>query len=1051
MVLVLALAVCGSSAAGLLAAVPGGPGGSGSSAVGRSGTPDFNKEVRPILAENCFKCHGPDDSSRKAKLRLDTRESALASGKSGKPAIVPGQADASELVRRIVTKDTDDLMPPPDTGKKLSTAQIETLRAWVTSGAVYKQHWAFVAPIKQPVPDEMKKLKGVKGVKGGVEGWGRQPWDALVQARLERENVVPAKEADKATLARRAALDLTGLPPAPGLFDAFVRDTSPQAYEHYVDGLLASPAYGERWAAVWLDLARFADTKGYEKDLKRTLWRYRDWLIDAFNADMPYDQFTREQLAGDLLPNPSVNQLLATAFHRNTMVNDEGGTDDEEFRIAAVKDRVDTTMQVWMGVTMGCAKCHTHKYDPISNREYYEFYAFFNQTEDADRYDDAPTLPTPTAEQSRELERLRGQLADAEKRLAEPTPEIEGHFQAWRELAARDFGWTMLSPLAGALAASGSVLEPREDGSLVAKGPGPDRETYVVRYAVTNQPGGGTGSLRLTGLRLDVLPDKASPRGAVGRARDDGNFVLTGLRLSARLPDGGLRPVEFSKATADFAQDNYPVDHVLKNPDPKKHGWAISPKQMEAHTAVFQVATPLDLPGGSELTLTLEHDFEFGYPGFSIGRFRVGVTSLETPQMKQGLPVEVVSLLGKADGELSASERARLLSYYSTVAPEHAGLRAETERLRGSIAAVNPPSTPIMRELPADKRRVTRIHKRGNFLDQGDEVKPSVPAAFHPWPKDASLNRLGVAQWLTSRDNPLTARVAVNRVWAHMFGTGIVQTQEDFGTQGTAPTHQELLDWLAVDFMEGGWSFKRLCREIALSATYRQGAQVSAQLAERDRFNRLLARGPRFRLEGELIRDQALSVAGLLSSRMYGPSVMPYQPDGLWKSTYNNDRWVTSPGEDRHRRALYTFVKRTTPYPFMLTFDGTSREVCTLRRIPSNTPLQALNLMNDPVFVEAAQGLARRMALEGGARVEDQIAFGMRAALLRAPTSAEIRTLVALYRQRVEAGAKDAAGAEKLATVPLGPLPVGQTARHLGALTAVANVILNLDEFLSKG
>jgi hypothetical protein len=994
----------------------------------RAENEDFNRDIRPILAENCFRCHGFDPAGRKGGLRLDDRDGATGKLKSGDVAIVPGKPDSSELVKRITATDDDDLMPPPATGKKLKPEQIQALRRWVAEGAVYAKHWSFQLPVKAPLP-------AVK-----LTDWPRNAIDYFVLARLEREGLSPSPEADKRALARRLALDITGLPPGPDELDAFLQDPSPDAYERLVDRLLASPAYGEHWGRRWLDLARYADTKGYEKDVRRTIWPYRDWVIDAFNADMPYDQFTREQIAGDLLPNPTTQQLIATGFHRNTLTNEEGGVDAEEYRVIAVKDRVDTTVQVWMGLTMGCAKCHTHKYDPISQRDYYQFYAFFNQTADANRGNDSPTIPVPTAGESERLATLNAEIAEITRQIQAATG-LEAAQAQWEKQAQHAAEWIVARPSA-MTSAGGSTLVLQPDGAVLAEGPGPATETYTVTFTPAVP--------RLTGVRLDVLPDPANPKGGVGRSRNDGNFVLTGVTLVARSPDGHQTPIPLSKAIADFAQKKYPIEHVLKNPDPRHHGWAVSPKLTEPHTAVFSTDGPVDVPPGTELTLTLDHQFEYSYPGFSIGKFRISVTDGEGPSL-ESIPPAVLNVLKRPAAGRTKSELNEVRAYFAANAPQNKPLRDELEKRKAELTVIGSAQTPVMRELPPDKRRQTRMMIRGNFLDPGDPVGPAVLSEFHPLPADAPKDRLGVAQWLCSADNPLTARVAVNRLWAGAFGAGIVETQEDFGTQGSPPSHQELLDWLAVDFRDGGWSLKRALKTIVLSATYRQSSRVTPELADRDGPNRLLARGARFRLDAEVIRDQALAVSGLLSRKMHGPSVMPYQPPGLWKSTYSQDRWVTSTGEDQFRRGIYTFIKRTTPYPSMVTFDGPSRETCTLRRSRTNTPLQALVTLNDPVFVQCAQALARRMAGSSDSSPQAQIALGVRSALLREPLPGETQVLVRLYQQRLQAACQDPGAAEKLATDPLGPLPPGDDPAKLAALTSVANVILNTDEFLTKG
>jgi mono/diheme cytochrome c family protein len=991
---------------------------------------DFVRDVRPILAKNCFACHGPDEHDRQAELRLDTPEGAFGELNGNRP-FTPSDADASEALRRITSTDEGERMPPADSGKTLTAEEIETIRRWIEQGAAWKSHWAFEKPVQAPLPDVSDPA------------WCKTEWDRFVLALLDREGLGPSPEADRYTLARRVALDLTGLPPPPEVVREFVNDPLPEAYERLVDRLLNSPAYGERWARVWLDLARYADTRGYEKDRTRTMWPYRDWVIEAFNRDLPYDQFTREQLAGDLLPEPTQSQLVATAFHRNTMVNEEGGTDDEEFRVAAVKDRVDTTLQVWMGLTMGCAKCHSHKYDPISQREYYQFYAFFNQTEDSDRGDERPTLPITLPDQERKRRELAAAIKEIETRLASVTPELQQAAETWAaEMRPQSGGWIALKPRE-MKAASGSTLTLQEDGSVLASAESPAKETYTLSLPLE----AGT----LTGIRLEALPDKSHPKAGVGRSPGDGNFVLSGIRVELAPRDESPIALPLAKAEADFSQDGYPVAHAIKNDNPTKHGWAVSPKQSEPHTAVFTLEKSPAVEAGAELIVTLDHQFEFAYPGFSLGRFRLSVTGDQQPALHPALPENIAALVRLVPAERSEAQSRQLHEYFAAnVAPANEPLRTELARLRAERAAIKPIPLPVMRELAADKRRTTNIHIRGSFLDQGEPVGPAALPSFHSWPDDAPLTRVGVAEWLTSRENPLTARVAVNRHWAYFFGRGLVETEEDFGSQGQPPTHPELLDWLAVEFMDQGWSFKKLCKQMVMSATYRQSSRVTPELVERDRFNRLLARGPRFRLEAEMVRDNALAVSGLLSRKMFGPSVMPMQPEGIWRSTYNTDKWITSPGEDRYRRSLYTFIKRTSPYPAMVTFDAPSREICSIRRVATNTPLQALVTLNDPVYVEAAQSLARKMKTSGGATLHEQLAFGLQTALIRPARDEEVRLLAELYARRLAEFQANSAAAEQLATDPLGPLPDGMDAAELAALTAVANVILNLDEFLTR-
>ncbi|MEX0716327.1 MAG: PSD1 and planctomycete cytochrome C domain-containing protein [Planctomycetaceae bacterium] len=808
---------------------------------------DFARDVRPILAARCHACHGPN--LQESGLRFDSRDRAFRGGDSGEKAIVAGKPDDSELIRRI--REEPGLVMPPE-GDPLSPEQIDVLVRWVRAGAEWPDelageatsrptHWAYAKPVR-PEPPRVKREERV-----------RNPIDRFVLAQLEAEGLEPAPEADRHRLIRRVTLDLTGLPPTIAEVDAFVNDDRADAYERVVDRLLASPAYGERWARLWLDLARYADSCGYGTDYLREIWRYRDWVIEALDANKPFDEFTIEQIAGDLLPNSTLDQKIATAFHRNTMTNIEGGTDDEEFRVAAVVDRVNTTMEVWMGTTMACAQCHTHKYDPVTQREYYRFFAFFNNTADADREDEAPTIPSPTPEQTRERERLDGEIA----RLAN---ELAAHFE--------DDEWKRLASLAR------------------------------------------------------IATDK--------RAKE----------------------------------------------------------QQEQFDA----------------------------------------------------------LAAKLDDE--AKERFD-----------------EWNARRDELAALRIPTTPIMVELEGDKRRKTHVMIRGSFLAPGEAVSPGTPEAFHAFPEDAPRNRLGLARWLVDPDNPLTARVMVNRIWDQYFGVGIVETGEDFGTQGEPPSHPELLDWLAAEFVRTGWDTKALHRLIVTSNTYRQSSARRAggvsppvasdafTAADRDLRNRLLARGPRLRLEAEMVRDQALAVSGLLSRKRLGPSVKPPQPEGLWMAAFDNRyrKWETSAGEDRYRRGIYTLLRRTIPYPSMIAFDAPTREVCTVRRSRTNTPLQALVTLNDPVYVEAAQAFARRIVREGGDDVRDRLTFAFRACVARPPEPRELDRLEAAY---VEQLAHYRADAEAAKTMASGILPLDdETADlpELAAWTVIGNVLLNLDETLTRG
>ncbi len=945
----------------------------------------YNRHIRPILAEHCFACHGPDSDSREADLRLDDRSIAISTG-----AIDPGKPNQSELIVRVESDDPETVMPPPDSGDKLSAEEIKLLRKWITQRAKYEKHWSFTPPVKVEPP----KTQAV---------WSSHPIDRFVLKRLESAGLRPNQEAERLRLLRRLSLDLTGLPPSSEEADAFLADQSPQAYEAVVDRLLKSDGYGEHWARMWLDLARYADTKGYEKDRPRTIWRYRDWVIDALNRDLPYDQFTIEQLAGDLLPKPTNDQILATAFHRHTMENDEGGTDDEEFRVAAVKDRVDTTIQVWMGLTMGCAKCHSHKYDPISQQNYYELYAFFNQTEDADRQQ--PTLPTPTMPQRKQIESLENELRTLEHQLNQ---EPAGYAQAWTTWQSQFNDRPLWSPLLKSKFESKQnvALKQDEHGTFVAAGELPEKDTWTLTLELPSDQ-------TVTAIRIETQP---KPPG--GKWKDK-NVALR--ELTVELIEPGQKPAKLKlvRPRADFSQSGWEVARAI---DGKTNaGWAFSPKAAEPHRAVFDFAKPIQPRAGRRLRLTLEQ--EYG-EGLLLKTFRISASSYPG----QWLTAELDPV-------------ARLKTVFRRhVYPETKGLYAQVDAKRRDLDAVRRevPSTPIMRELATTKRRETRIHTRGNFLDQGEVVTGSVPSAFGKLADDSPRNRLGVAHWLMQDDNPLTARVVVNRIWAQLFGVGFVETEEDFGTQGTLPSHPELLDWLAVDFRENGWSLKKLLKTIVMSSTYRQSSVATKKDLENDPRNRLLSRGPRFRLSAETIRDQALAVSGLLTRQVGGPSVMPPQPSGIWKSTYSGAKWKNATGANRYRRALYTYKKRTSPYPAMITFDSGSGEVCQIRRVRTNTPLQALVTLNDTAYVEAAGALALRME-KSAETTRDQIANGFRMVLIRHAEIAELDRLVVLYDSLKDELANGKALLKSAGLTSGDP-----------RLVAVANVLLNLDETLMK-
>jgi mono/diheme cytochrome c family protein len=1006
---------------------------------------DFNRDIRPIFSKACYNCHGPDAAHRKAGLRLDERDAASKELETGAKGIVPGKPDESEVYLRITSTDAAERMPPKGSGPELSAAQIETIARWIEQGAPYAGHWSFAKPARPPLPVLQNKA------------WPRNAIDVFILAKQESANLHPAPEADRYALVRRLSLDLRGLPPTPAEVQSFVNDQSADAYEKVVDAFLSDLAYGERWARMWLDLARYADSKGLGSDPLRTIWRYRDWVIDAFNRNLTFDRFTMEQLAGDLLPGATLESRIATAFHRNTMTNTEGGTDDEEFRVAAVKDRVDTTMQVWMGLTLGCSKCHDHKFDPLSQAEYYRFFAIFNQTADNDQPDESPTIPAPTPDMESAVQKLDAEIARLRLEIDTPTPELAAAQDQWESGLRNPLEWVVLEP--GELKSeAGAALKRNEDGSILVDGTNPDQDTYTIT-AETSLKG-------LAAFRLEVLPDQSLPGEGSGRG-DGGRFVLSQFSVAianAAQKDAPAQEMTLSAALADFSQDKFPVASALKQPDLSRSGWGVAPRVQEPHSAYFLSASPS--PDFSATRLTIHLAQRYQTPRHTIGRFRLSVTTSTSGLKRLSVPAEMLAIIDLARDQRTPEQAAKLAAHYRALAPALQPVREKIAQLEKSRPAI--PTVPVMLELPAEKRRTTRIMLKGNFMTLGETVQPGLPAAFHPLPKDQAADRRGLAAWIVDRQNPLTARVMVNRFWAQLFGTGIVETEEDFGTQGEPPSHPELLDWLAVEFMEPGaaplpgpmpqrqeavaWDMKRLLKLMVMSATYRQSSRITGKQIESDPRNRLLTRGPRFRLEAEMVRDQALALSGLLSRKTHGPSVYPPQPPGLWQAAFNGERtWTTSVGEDKYRRALYTLWRRTVPYPSMATFDAPSRELCTVRRIRTNTPLQAFVTLNDPVYVEAAQALARRIFREGGQTAEDRARFGLQLCLSRPPSAAQIEQVVLLYAAELAGFEKSAAAAGQLATDPLGPLPEGMPAAELAAWTVISNVLLNLDGVLTKG
>lgn len=1011
-------------------------------AADHQATVDFKRDIEPIFAASCHQCHGPKKAA--GQLRLDVKSAAMKGGISG-ANIIPGDSKASILLKRILGEGGEAQMPLG--AEALKAEQVELIRKWIDQGAVWPstedsatrnpqseipQHWAYVKPVRPAIPQ-------VKN-----SGWVRTPVDAFVMARLEKEGLKPSPEASKETLLRRLYLDLIGLPPGVKEIDEFLSDKSADAYEKVVDRLLGSPQYGERWARPWLDLARYADSNGYEKDNLRVMWKYRDWVINALNADMPFDQFTIEQIAGDMLPNATNDQKIATGFHRNTQLNTEGGVDPEAARYEVMVDRVNTTATVWLGSTLACAQCHNHKYDPFSLRDYYRLYSFFDNSAyqirgtaafDSVAYE--PTLELPTPEQETKRKELNDQIARLETTLKTQTPELDAAQAVWeKEILAEPAKWTTLDPTEFK-SAGGATLTKLEDQSLLATGKDPEFDEYIIKARLP--------LTKLSALRIEAMPDKSLPRGGPGRDLY-GNFILSTIEVLAngqplRFTDGGWDDGLSRIDARTFF--NYEMLNVSDRP----RGWLINAMNDDKRM-LRQAAFALDKTFATDkpVELTIRLRFLAGGLCQSIGRLRLSATDAETPLKLVNVPASLKLAMAKPLADRTERERQNLSAHFRSTTSL---LKAERDRLKdlqdaaknlGIVTAF------ILQEKPGFDRPSTWVRERGNFYSHGDRVYAGTPASLPPLPENAPTNRLGLAKWLVDENNPLTARVTVNRFWEQFFGRGIVETSEDFGTQSSPPSHPELLDWLATEFVKQGWSMKKLHKVIVTSATYRQDSSVSAALQERDQYNRLLARGPRFRVEAEMVRDLSLAASGLLSHKLGGPSVMPPQPEGVWRNPYSSEKWSVSKGEDRYRRGLYTFLRRTSPYPAMMTFDATSREQCTVRRIRTNTPLQSLTLLNDEAAMEMARALAKRMFLEIEGDTKSRLNYGFRLCTGRHAKPAELDRLAALYDQQLANYKAAPQTADKLLKGEARELP----SPEMAAWTLVANVLLNLDETLTK-
>lgn len=976
---------------------------------------DFNRDIRPILSDHCFKCHGFDPKTREAGRRLDTRDGALADSE-GMRAIVPGKLKESDVHWRIHSKDADDVMPPAKGGKPLNGRQIALLDKWIEQGAEYDAHWGFKAPKRVAPPAD-----------------GGNAIDAFIGQRLQAEGLRFSPEAERHTLIRRLSLDLVGLPPTPAEVDAFVADAAPNAYSRLVERLLASPHYGEKWGRHWLDAARYADTNGFEKDSPRSIWLYRDWVIDAMNRDLPYDQFIIEQLAGDLLPGATSAQHVATGFLRNSMLNEEGGVDPEQFRVEQVIDRVETVGRSFLGLTVQCAQCHDHKYDPISQKDYFQLYAFLNNDEEAIYYH-------PTATQEKGRTEITARVHEIEAELRASDAEFPAKLAAWEKamLERPQAEWVVLDPVE-TFGDTGVKFEERADHSLVARG---DRQGEG-QYFVTVQ----TSLEKITGFRVELITDPTLPHSGPGRREENGNCVLTDFGIEMAPADAPkeapMEKIALGRPTADFEQKDFTVEKAIDG-DPNKSGWAVAtaPGQNRSAHAVFPTAEPVGSAEGKRFSFRLTQKYGGQH---CIGRFRLLATTSPNPTADP-LPPDVRQALEIPVEKRSPEQQQRVFALYRTTRPDwaEANRRIDAELAKWPVGE----RTLALAERPGG--RETHLFKRGDWLQPGEKVEVGGLEILPPVRKSDEPSRLRFARWLASREQPTVARVAVNRIWQQYFGTGLVATSEDFGLQSELPSHPGLLDWLACEFMDRGWSQKALHRLIVSSATYRQSSVLSPQLAEADPFNRLLARGPRFRVEAEAIRDVALSVSGLLNPKIGGPSIFPLIPEGALSIAYGNTAWKVSEGAERHRRAMYIHWKRSAPYPSLAIFDAPSSDKACTRRNRSNTPLQALTTLNDPAFMECAQALAMRIYQEAGPDDRARLAHGFRLCTGRSPDDREADALLALLAEERQAIEDDTARAITIALADPTKLPPGVNLHKIAAWTLVSRVLLNLDETLTK-
>jgi hypothetical protein len=1040
------------------------------------GAVDFARDIYPIFVSRCIDCHGA--GMQEGQLRLDARAAVARGGVSG-PPVVGGKADESLLYRRIAGLGGLDRMPLDE--EPLSDAQIALIQRWIDDGGAWPDgvgknvaiatHWAYKRPSRPPLHKVAQK------------DWPQNAIDHFVLARLEAEGLKPSPRAEKARLLRRVHLDLVGLPPPVEEIDAFLNDPGADAYEKVVDRLLASRRYGEKWARPWLDAARYADSNGYQADQYREVWPYRDWVIDAMNADMPFDQFTLEQIAGDLLPRATVRQMVATGFHRQTTCNVEAGVDPEENRVNQIIDRVNTTGMVWLGTTLECAQCHSHPYDPFSQRDYYRLFAFFNHTPievkhtSATTYDFfGPKMDVPLEGSATPEERqLKDRFESARRAFDEKMEELIANQDAWEKTildqgagqqagdASSESAWRVVE-VVEFTSSGGASHKVLEDGSVLIGGARPDKDTYTLVAK--------SDVAKITAFRLEAMTDPSLPGNGPGRHDPERpNFVLHEFEVKASPWSGesAAEPVKLHSAWADYSQPQYDVRGAIDG-DPKT-GWAIHSEFHKPHVATFRASRPAGYAGGTRLHIAMPQN----HGGTrTLGRLRISVCEGEPPAAEsppaERLPQRIVEIIQTPAASRDEELIDTLREYYLSRQPDLMALGSEVDALKKQLGAGATATTLVMVEL--GDRRETRLFRRGDFLSPADKVSAGTPAVLHPLPtgKGTEPNRLALARWLASEANPLTARVQVNRWWEEIFGRGIVRTVEDFGTQGEPPTHPHLLDWLAVELMqpEAGspsaageaaprpWSMKHIHKLIVMSATYQQDSRLSPALFQRDPHNELLARGPRVRLPAETIRDNALAVSGLLSAKVGGPPVYPPQPGGIWRHVGRNaPKYETDTDEDRYRRGIYVVWRRSAPYASFVNFDAPDRAACVVSRSRTNTPLQALTLLNDEAYVEMSWALAGRIAAQGGETAakttsdRHRVDWAWRTTLGRAPSESEASYLLRLYE--TERGRFEADSAAANALVGKNPLPQGVTRAELAAWFYVANILLNLDETITKG